>query len=228
VPFGGLSGGVPLTPPAAPPPQSSGASSVAISPTLQPPTGYSLPWDTNATTNAWMYFTLSGVKSPGTIPRGGVKGFKRETGWDEKAGKGTQGATLTLKSKPPVKGSITIQLITTQDFTDWDAFVTAVLSIPSSNQQADGLSIFYPQFSSIGLTTVVVKHYTGPEEVKPGLYNATMEFIEWSPPPSTSIVATVASTAPDQDNTPNAPPPEDPRITQLKTQISAASQAASP
>jgi hypothetical protein len=228
MPFGGLSGGVPLTPPAATAPQASGASSVAVSPTLQPPLGYSLAWDQNSATNSWMYFTLSGVKSPGTIPRGGVKGFRRETGWDEKAGKGTQGATLTLKTKPPVKGSITIQLITPQDFTDWDNFVLAVLSIPVTNQQADGLSIFYPQFSSIGLTTVVIAHYTGPEEVKPGLYYVTIEMIEWSPPPATSIVATVAATAPEQDNTQNAPPPQDPRITQLQAQIAAASQAASP
>ena len=57
--------------------------------------------------NLWVAFTLKGISSPGTIPKGGVKGFKRQTGWDKKKGKGTRGATLTLTSQPPVEGSFT-------------------------------------------------------------------------------------------------------------------------
>ena len=216
--------------PAAAPPAPSGASSLPVTSTMQPPLSRVLVhWDTNAISNAWMFFTLSGLKSPGTIPRGGIKGFRRETGWDVKAGKGTAGATLTLKDKPPCEGTITIQLLTAQDFTDWDNFVAGVLSIPVQNQQASGLAIFHPSFSSIGLTAVVVKHYTPPEEVRPGLYNASIELLEWSAPPATSIVATVSTTAPDQDqNAAGVPPQPDPTVYAQQVTAALLQQAAKP
>lgn len=229
-PFGGLSGGQTLpTPPS--PPAPTGAASLPVTPTMpQPPLApVVVNWDRSLQQNAWMFFTLSGLASPGTIPRGGIKGFKRETGWDIKKGKGTAGATLTLKDKPPVEGSITVQLLTAQDFTDWDNFVAAVLATPEQNQQAAGLAIFHPQFASIGLTTVVVEHFTGPEEQKGGLYHATVKFIEWSAPPAQSIVATVSTTAPEQDDTAaGVPPQRDPLIYALEFTAAILQQAANP
>ncbi len=197
---------------------------------MQPPLSpVTVPWDANAAANAWMFYTLSGLKSPGTIPRGGIKGFKRETGWDIKKGKGTAGATLTLKDKPPCEGTITVQLLTAQDFTDWDNFVSQVLTIPEQNQQANGLSIFHPSFSSIGLTTVVVKNFSPPEEQRPGLYYASIEFIEWSAPPAQSIVATVSTTAPEQDDTAaGVPPQRDPLIYAQQFTVALLQQAATP
>jgi hypothetical protein len=169
--------------------------------------------------NSWMGFTLRGIRSPGTIPKGGVRGFKRETGWDEKKGKGTQGATLTLKSAPPVKGSITLQFFRTEDFDDWDKFVTNVLSISPAKQQAEGLSIYYPGFAGIGLTTVVVKHYGAPEHVGRGLYHVDIEFIEWQPPPPINITSTATATATDVPEIQPTPIVIDPRITALQDQI---------
>lgn len=187
--------------------------------------------------NLWTYFTLSGVPSPGSIPKGGVRGFKRQTGWDIKRGKGTKGATLTLKDRPPCEGTITLQLVgpgglnadgsPSSDFQLWDLFVAAVLSFPAEKQAAKGLSIFYPQFASIDLTDVVVKHFTGPEHVGKGLYTVQIELIEWTPPPAVSIVSTVAATAPD-NATPDQVPKQDPRIAALQAQIAAAQQAAQP
>ena len=219
-------------PAAAPSPAApSGATSLPVTPTMQPPLApVVVNWDKNLSQNAWMFFTLSGLASPGTIIRGGIKGFKRETGWDVKAGKGVKGATLTLKDKPPCEGTITLQLLTGQDLTDWDAFVAQVLSIPEENQQANGLAIFHPAFSSIGLTAVVVKNYTPLEEIKPGLYHVSIEFLEWSSPPATSIVATVASTAPDQEPqlAAGVPPLKDPTVYAQQVTASLMRQAASP
>jgi len=169
-----------------------------------------------------MFFTLNGLASPGTIPRGGVKGFKRETGWDIKKGKGTQGATLTLKDMPPCHGSFTLQLFKDQDFADWDTFVVQALSISPTQQKAQGLTVFYPAFSSIGLTQVVVAHYAAPEHVGKGLYHAVIDLIEWQPPPAASVVSTPSSTAPDKSSS-GTPP--DPRITQLQAQIGLLNQA---
>ncbi len=187
--------------------------------------------------NDWLFFKLCGLYSPGTIPRGGIKGFRRQTGWDKKAGKGTKGATLTLKDQPPCEGSIIMQLIgpggyyanglASQDFANWDEFVVGVLSIPAQQQQAQGLSIFYPQFLSIDLTTVVVADYTGPEHMGRGLYHAEVKLIEWQPPPDVSIVSTVQATKTDQELGLSFSAPEDPRVTQRKQAFAAASQASS-
>lgn len=191
---------------------------------------------TSLQVNDWLYFVLQGSISPGTIARGGIRGFTRPTGWDKKHGKGTKGATLTLSSAPPTEGEITLQLIgpggfyawgqPSRDFQDWDQFVADVLSIDPQKQQAQGLPVYYPQFASVNLTTVVVADYSGPEHVGKGLYHAKIKLIEWSPPPPVSIVKTVNQTAPEQEK--DAPPPEDPRITALKQAIAAASQATQP
>jgi hypothetical protein len=159
---------------------------------------------------ASMFFRLGGFPSPGTIPKGGLKGFKRESGWHIKDGKGSQGATLTLVRIPPIKGTITVQLFTDIDFTDWDDFVANVLSIAPTKQQAEGLTYFYSLHASLGLTQVVVAHYTAPEHQGKGMYHASIELIEWQPPPPASVVSTVASLNP--NNEPFGPPkPPDPR-----------------
>lgn len=171
----------------------------------------------------WHTFLLAGVQSPGVIPPGGTEGFERPTGWDKKAGKGAQGATLTLTTQPPAEGTFTLQLATAQDFTDWDTFVENVLSIAPAQQKASGLPIFYPEFSSIGLTTVVVEHYTGPKHVGKGMYHVKIKLIEWQPPPSTSVVSTVAHTEPDQSDDSQVTPP-DPEIDALEAQLALLNQ----
>ena len=129
---------------------------------------------------------------PGSIPIGGMKGFKRETGWDIRKGKGTAGAVLVRKTMPPVEGTVTTQLYSTQDFADWDAFVEASLSIDSGTQAANGIPWNYPGHGSIGLMRVVIKYFTGPEPVGKGMYHASFGVIEWFPPPqNTSIAYTV-------------------------------------
>ncbi len=174
--------------------------------------------------NLWHAFTLKGISSPGTIAKGGHKGFKRETGWDVKKGKGTKGATLTLTSQPPAKGSFTLQLFTTQDFADWDAFVLNVLSIDPEIQKATGLAIYYPGLSSIGVTEVVVAHYTAPEHMGKGMYHVTIDLVEWSQPPPANVTSTPDSTSPDAD--PTTPPQVDPRIAALQAQIALLNKAA--
>jgi len=184
--------------------------------------------------NQWLFFTLAGVPSPGTIPRDGIRGFKRATGWDEQRGKGTKGATLVLKDAPPCKGTIALQLIgpgglyadgsPSTDFAKWDDFVDNVLSISADKQKAEGLAIYYPGFSSIKLTTVVVEDWSPIRHVGRQLYIVEINLIEWQQPPPVNIVSTVSSTAPDQPDT-DVPKPVDPRIAALQQQIALANQA---
>lgn len=174
---------------------------------------------------AWHYFTLQGLRSPGSIPRGGVRGFKRETGWEERKGKGTKGATLALVSAPPCRGTITLQFFQAQDFAtnvshipNWDAFVNLVLSIDPAKQTAEGLAIYYPGFASIGLTQVVVKSYSPPEHKGRGLYTVEIELIEWVPPPAVNITSTVAATATDVEATKPAKPLTEQQVQYLANQ----------
>jgi hypothetical protein len=174
--------------------------------------------------NAWLTYALGGQNAPGTIPRGGIRGFKRETGWDKKLGKGTQGATLTLKTMPPVEGEIVSQLFTDADFDNWDTFVAQILSIQPAKQKATGIPIYYPSFASIALTAVVIKDYTGPEHQGKGLYHVKVQLLEWQQPPPVSIVSTVNKvTIPTITIT-----GQNPEIAQLEQQIAAARQANHP
>ena len=180
----------------------------------------------DTTANSWLKAQLGGVKTPGTIPVGGLRGFKRETGWDVKKGKGTKGATLTLKDQPPVEGTVICQLTTAQDFADWDDFVANVLDTDPETQQAEGLSWYYPGHVSISLSVVVIKHYTGIEYQGRGMYHGTFEIIEWGPPPAKSIVQTPAQEKPDANDPDTPPAPEDPRLVALQAQLKAAEAAA--
>ena len=193
-------------------------------PTDQPPLVAFAQSPSTALYNQWLTYFLAGIPCAGTIPRGGIKGFKRETGWDIKKGKGSAGATLTLQTLPPVEGTITNQLFTDQDFDDWDNFASTVLSTSVADQQASGLSIAYPQFASVGLTTVVVKNFTGPEYQGKGMYHVSVELIEWQSPPPTSIVKTVSSTLPDFAGTIyrfNGPQPLDAQSQAYEQQLAA-------
>lgn len=200
-----------------------------------------MPFPTSIDVNDWSYFILNGVPSPGSIPRSAFRGFVRETGWDEQHGKGTKGATLVLSKMPPAKGSITLQLIgpggfyaaggSSTDFAQWDNFVANVLSIDPAKQKAEGLAIAHPQLASVGITSVVVKSYGGPEHIGKGLYQVTIELIEWVSPPATSVVSTVSTQA--QDFSDAAVPfssigGQDPEVKSLEAQIAAGRQATVP
>lgn len=173
----------------------------------------------------WHKAKVRGVPTPGSIPRGGIKGFDRDYGWDVKKGKGSAGAELTLDGVQPCKGSITCQLFTDQDFKDWDAFVSAVLSIDAEVQKTEGLAIYHPALAAVGVTTIVVKKFSVPQHQGKGLYFVTIDLIEWSKPPPKSVVSTPASTAADESSGSNGIPPQDPRAQAAQAQIAALNQA---
>jgi hypothetical protein len=151
------------------------------------------------------FVTLGGVDSPGSIPKGGVKGFRRETGFDRVRGKGTAGATLIEVGAPPAEGTVLLQLFTDQDSNDYDNFCAFVLMTPRAVQKLQGLSLYYPTFSGIKLSRVVVGWHTPPEHQGKGLYHVTIQLIEWSPPPPLSVVKKVIGTKPDL---PSGPVPD--------------------
>ena len=191
--------------------------------------------------NAWLWPQIGGAFCPGTLLPGeqGLKGFERKTGWDVKAGKGTKGATLTLKDQPPVKGTITMRLLTANDMADHDAFVSQVLSIDNATQQASGLSYSYPGHRGIGLNTIVIEGWKL-QPMKGGVHHLVIDVLEWSQPPDTSVVSTVTFSSDDIDLPPNvtdqgggvfrfAPvTPPDPALASRQAQIAALTPQAFP
>ncbi len=139
----------------------------------------------------WQYITIAGKNSPGAIPPNGVRGFDRETGWDKKRGKGTQGATLSLTSFPPTEGQITFQLWEPFHFVEWIAFRKLLKYTPKKTAtRADALDIYYPSLADVDVTSVVTAKISPARHVGKGLYLITVDFIEWVDPPKVSVVAT--------------------------------------
>lgn len=156
----------------------------------------------------WMFVVIAGTVSPGVIAPDGIHGFERETGWDKKKGKGTQGATLTLTTYPPAEGSIDFQLWLPEHFTQWKAFrsllkYTTAKATPTA---ADALNIYHPSLADINLSQVVTAKVSPAMHKGRGLYIISVDFIEWLPPPAISVVSTTTSARTDNKGaTPGSP-----------------------
>jgi hypothetical protein len=168
---------------------------------------------------SWMHVMFAGVNSPGIIPRNGLTGFKRKFTFDQPQGKGVQGAKLVITKVPPIEGQVTLQLLTKQDFADWDQFAALLCNPLDQNGNAIGRSVFHPSFQSIGLVAAVCTTYEGPLDMGRGIYLCKFNLLEYAPVPAASIVSVAASVAPDVPPATNAPPPVDPRIAARQAEI---------
>lgn len=174
----------------------------------------------------WTTVEVAGVESPGVIAVDGIQGFERKTGWDIKAGKGTQGATLTLKTMPPAEGSFEFLLWSPEDFDDWQTFRKVLKYNPTRTTPAtaaDALDIYHPALADLGISRVVTAEVSPVRHKGRGLYTVSVKFIEWQNPPPVSIVATTSSSKTNGDpktpgNTQNA------EAVELQSQIKQAYQ----
>jgi hypothetical protein len=67
--------------------------------------------------NAWHHVVIAGIKTPG---KANVSGWARKNEYDSKKGKGTAGATQTLKAQPPASGTIDFWVWTDAQMRAWD------------------------------------------------------------------------------------------------------------
>jgi hypothetical protein len=154
--------------------------------------------------SSYMFITIGGRRSPGIIAS--IDGFDRNTGWDVKEGKGQQGATLTRKSAPPAKGSITFRLGTSQQFTDMYQFVAFLRYAPGKDNKG-AFDIYHPFLAINAVNTVVVESITPITHAGRGMYEITISFIEYLPPPPTNITKTpTSSTGNNSKDAPGAQP----------------------
>lgn len=174
--------------------------------------------------SSWHYVTVAGERSPGAISVDGISGFDRETGWDKKKGKGTQGATLTLTTLPPTEGSIEFQLWTSEHFVEWTAFRN-LLKYNPTKKDGQAFDIYHPSLADLDVTSVVTSKISPIRHKGKGMYVVKVDFIEYLPPPPVSSVSTPASS---QANNPDANPgePPDPIADAQQKRIAALSERA--
>lgn len=146
---------------------------------------------------AWQTLTIGGVASPGVIKIDGISGFSRPTEWDVKKGKGAKSATLTLVQQPPAEGSFTFLLWTSSHFAEWQVFLTYLKFNAQKGVPSDAIQIYHPVLAELDIDSVVTKEVGAIRYVGKGLYERTIEFIEWNPVPAASIVQTPNIAAPD-------------------------------
>jgi len=132
---------------------------------------------------------VDGIENPGIIAPGGVTGFKRETEWEVKKGKGTKGGTATLTQLPPAKGSIKFLLWTPFHFEAWDQIYRKVFKYDPTKKAKNAVDIFHPTLAKQDVHSVVTESI-GPETPEgEGLWSITVELLEYLPPPKKTVTA---------------------------------------
>lgn len=90
-----------------------------------------LPVDPITHPNAFISVVFAGsLRTPGKCT---VTGWNRENEYDIKTGKGTAGATETLKGQPPAKGKITFWAWTPAHFAAWTPILAALKFDPAKS-----------------------------------------------------------------------------------------------
>jgi len=133
---------------------------------------------------------VDGEENPGIIAPGGVTGFKRDTEWETKKGKGTKGGTATLVQLPPAKGSIKFLLWTAAHFEAWDQTFRKQFKYDPTKKTKNAVDIFHPILAKQDVHSVVTESI-GPETSEgQGLWSITIDLLEYLPPPKKTVTGT--------------------------------------
>jgi hypothetical protein len=123
----------------------------------------------------------------------------RPFGWDVKKGKGADGATLTHTGRQLAKFKARFQLWTPAHFFAWAAWSEILKYEPTKGRPVTALDIFHPALVAIDVSSVIVVNLGAPTHKGKGLYEATVEFLEYRPPPPVKATATPSQSSPDGD-----------------------------
>lgn len=162
---------------------------------------------------------IKGKASPGLALVGDVS---REYEWDVKVGKGAFGSTTTFTGRVPAKFIVTFTLWTQDHFSEWEDFVSSMKYDPTKIKYnpetlfvsgVTPVDIFHPVLVNLDINSVVIQKISGLVHKGRGVYTATIDFLEYYPPPKISVVATPAGSTPIDGLSP------DPRQQQLEAQM---------
>ena len=172
---------------------------------------------------------VKGRESPGLAQVGDVS---REYEWDVKVGKGAFGSTTTFTGRVPAKFSVTFTLWTQQHFSEWEDFVSSLKYDPTKIKYnpdtlyvsgVSAVDIFHPVLVNLDINSVVVQKISGLTHKGRGVYTATIDFLEYYPPPKLSVVATPAGSTPI-----NGLPPDDIQTALVEQRDAALAEAMKP
>ena len=134
--------------------------------------------------------SIDGLECPGIIAPGGLTGFKRNTEWDVKKGKGTKGGTATLSQLPPSKGSIKFLLWSKFHVDAWDQLYRQRFKYDPTKKTKNAVDIYHPTLAKLDIHSVVTESI-GPEEPEgKGLWSITVDLLEYMPPAKKTATST--------------------------------------
>lgn len=148
---------------------------------------------------AWDVLNLAGVDTPGRCE---VGEFPRENTYDVKAGKGTQGATETLKTQPPAKGKVTFWAWQPAHFQAWDAITPLLRYDPNKDKNQQAIAVYHPSLADNGITAFLPPEKLGNwTKESTGLFKREIEFLEFVQPGASNVAVTATGAADQQQFT---------------------------
>jgi hypothetical protein len=170
--------------------------------------------------DAWNTFRIQGTDTPGKCE---VKGFKRQVEWDIKIGKGTAGATETVKGLPPAKGAVSFWAWVPAHFAAWDALLPK-LKFDPTKQTKQANEVYHPALADIDVSSVNIESIGQWEHEGGSLWRRDIEMLEFAPPPTASAVATPTGADAGSASVPGAP--QDPATVALQKEAAALAKQA--
>lgn len=127
--------------------------------------------------------SLGGKTSPGKVT---LSGHNRKTEWDVKSGPSLNGATTTIKARPPIEFSASFYLVKdvaqgTDDFAAWDAFEPIIKST-IAGKTPKAVDIYHPDLARNDIKSVCEAEIGGFIYDGKGGATVTVKFQEYRPP----------------------------------------------
>lgn len=160
------------------------------------PTEFSNPLDSP---DPWDVVILAGQPSPGIAVVSGA-GVPRKL--DIREGSGMSGATVTYKGDKVSQFTVTLSLVTTDDwakFFEW----RKLLARPPRGAAAKALAIYHPALAYLGIDAVLIEDESQAEPAdETGLYKVPIKMCQWRKP--TPAIGTPGGAENDPSPTPQS------------------------
>ena len=126
---------------------------------------------------------LAGVSSPGQVT---LSGHESKVEWDVKSGPSLNGATTTLKARPPIEFSASFYLVKDvaqglDDFADWDTF-RQIIDATVAGKVPKAVDVYHPDLAANDIKSVVKASVGGMTYDGKGGATIVVKFQEYRPP----------------------------------------------
>jgi len=122
------------------------------------------------------YIRLAGQKSPGVAEIVNAADLRE---WAVRLVPFSEGAIMFYKRRALAEFSVRIRLATLQDHADFAAWRAVVDAKPKIRTRATALDIWHPILEDIDIKAAVVKKVSQPTQVDDGIWEYTIDFLEW-------------------------------------------------